>query len=87
MTPYEPGTPRSWTQGARSGNMGGDVPVGGGRTFQKAPSLHQALIPLLSKSLTFLETKDSAAGCRHCLPGNPSDLFVSPGSRSEPSFG
>ena len=61
MTPCEPGTPRSWTQGARSGSMGGDVPVGGGRTFQKAPSLHQALIPLLSKSLTFLETKDSVA--------------------------
>lgn len=25
--------------------------------------------------------------CRHCLPRNSSDLFVSPGSRSEPSFG
>lgn len=75
VTPYEPGTPRSWTQGARSGSMGGDVPVGGGRTFQKAPSFHQALIPLLSKSLTFLETKDWAAAaatacrgtCQTCL--------------------
>lgn len=61
VTPYEPGTPRSWTQGARSGSMGGDVPVGGGGTFQKTPSLHQALIPLLSKSLTFLETKERQA--------------------------
>ena len=46
--------------------MGGDGPAGGGGTFRKAPSLHQALLPLLSKSLTFLETKDSAAAtaCR-----------------------
>lgn len=49
-----------------------------------------ALLPL-GLAPSALEEPDfpgnQGLSCRHCLPRNSSDLFVSPGSRSEPSFG
>ena len=77
-----------------SGRLGRNtslLPMAGGWPSWRGRNIPESALPPPGLAPSALEESDfpgnQGLSCRHCLPRNSSDLFVSPGSRSEPSFG